>query len=432
MTPLALRYWLSKNPDGPDSTGPISFDSDAMLTNGLLHPLGGMLTYRIARANDFDVGPSFLFSVASSALWEFGVEHDRVASVNDLVLTPVAGSILGETTARLGAFFGRSACCRALAYVLWPERGLNDLADRRKRPRANELDDLGLPRDSLHRFEIFAGAGPVFARDGRTSGAAGIRLESELLDVPEAARAERASVDLDPGSYSALTLRGSMGTGGLNDFGLLARLSLAGRYTQDLAPGAGGEPEGHRLLTGVGSAFEFAVHAYGPDDTDQLSVLGLLGPMVDYGFERSGFRARVTLDAYADFAAVRSSSLDAYVRAHEQEIDHVRTYYYAAGATGRLRTSISALGFEAGAGLLLEGFVSMEDVFSVGDGLKPLYGRPTDVRSLQRLWLSYAPGGGHMQVARVEVERAVRVSDLDRLHRSAGDTRLMLGFGAKF
>lgn len=432
MTPLALRYWLDDNPDGPQAKGPIAFDSDAMLTNGALHPLWGTLNYSIARANGLDVGTSFLFSLGSSALWEFAVEHDRVASVNDLVMTPLAGSVLGEATVRLGAFFGRSYCCRALAYVFWPERGLNDLVDRRKRPRAAVMDDLGLPRDSLHRFEIAVGAGPLFARDGTTGGVAGIRVETELLDIPEAARAGRASRELDPGSYSALTVRASAGPGGLNELGLLARVALAGRYTHDLAPGARDEPEGHRLLTGVGSAFEYATHAYGPDDVDQLSVLGLLGPMVDYSISSGGVRARVTFDAYGDFAAVRSSALDAYVRAHEQEIDHVRTYYYAAGATGRLRASVSTQGVEAGAGLLLDGFASLEDTFSVGDRLPRLHGRPTDVRSLQHAWLSYAPLGGHIQVARIEVERILRVSNLDGLQRRAGDTRLLIGFGAKF
>lgn len=77
--------------------GPV-FDGDDFRTNYIEHPLAGSVYYTIARHDGFSALESFGFSVfASTFIWEFGLENVfEPASINDLVITPVVGSVLGE------------------------------------------------------------------------------------------------------------------------------------------------------------------------------------------------------------------------------------------------------------------------------------------------------------------------------------------------
>jgi hypothetical protein len=72
-------------------------DDDEWYWNYVLHPLAGSESYLRARAQGCSPFGSFLFSAAASAVWEFGFEswYER-PSTQDLIITPVAGSFLGE------------------------------------------------------------------------------------------------------------------------------------------------------------------------------------------------------------------------------------------------------------------------------------------------------------------------------------------------
>jgi hypothetical protein len=76
-------------------------DDDKWYWNYLLHPLAGSETYLRARAQGCSPFGSFLFSTAASTVWEFGFEswYER-PSTQDLIVTPVAGSFLGEARFR--------------------------------------------------------------------------------------------------------------------------------------------------------------------------------------------------------------------------------------------------------------------------------------------------------------------------------------------
>jgi hypothetical protein len=73
-------------------------DNDDFVTNFIEHPISGAGYYTIARHSGFSAWESFGFSVVSSTfIWEYGLEaiFER-PSINDLIVTPVLGSLLGE------------------------------------------------------------------------------------------------------------------------------------------------------------------------------------------------------------------------------------------------------------------------------------------------------------------------------------------------
>ena len=80
-------------------------DDDLFRTNGVGHPIAGAVAYQIARGNGMSVGTSFLASVLASVAWKYFGEWNQAHSTNDLLISPVAGWVIGEATYRVGRWF---------------------------------------------------------------------------------------------------------------------------------------------------------------------------------------------------------------------------------------------------------------------------------------------------------------------------------------
>jgi hypothetical protein len=88
------QYTLSKWWDNVRNP---QWDSDLHWINYLAHPYWGAAYYVRARERGFDERASFWYSVAMSTAYEFGAEAlFEQPSLQDLVVTPVGGIILGE------------------------------------------------------------------------------------------------------------------------------------------------------------------------------------------------------------------------------------------------------------------------------------------------------------------------------------------------
>ncbi len=74
------------------------WDHDNVVFNYVLHPYAGMVYFMGARSCGFGFWGSMLYSAAISTIgWEFGIEaFMERPSYQDLVVTPVVGSVLGE------------------------------------------------------------------------------------------------------------------------------------------------------------------------------------------------------------------------------------------------------------------------------------------------------------------------------------------------
>jgi len=77
--------------------GPV-WDNDDWTINYIGHPVSGAFYYTMARNDGMSIAESAAFStLMSTFFWEYGYEaFAEVPSVQDLIVTPLAGSILGE------------------------------------------------------------------------------------------------------------------------------------------------------------------------------------------------------------------------------------------------------------------------------------------------------------------------------------------------
>ena len=74
------------------------WDNDSWVLNYITHPYCGGLYYMTARSSGFTIFESFTYSaIMSTFFWEYGVEaFAEVPSSQDLIITPLLGSVVGE------------------------------------------------------------------------------------------------------------------------------------------------------------------------------------------------------------------------------------------------------------------------------------------------------------------------------------------------
>ena len=83
------------------STPPVWDDDDWQL-NYIGHPIAGSYYYNSLRSQNASIFHSFLFATAQSFIWEYFIEATaEKPSTQDLIVTPIVGAILGESTHRL-------------------------------------------------------------------------------------------------------------------------------------------------------------------------------------------------------------------------------------------------------------------------------------------------------------------------------------------
>ena len=132
-----------------------AFDDDCFFMNWIMHPWGGAIYYMSARGSGYRWWESFIYSgFLSTFMWEYGLEaFAEVPSWNDLIVTPVAGSILGE-----GFFVLKRKIVENDIRVLQSRflgRTLLILMD----PVNEFVDALGYP--TKHSVQVNASLGPV-------------------------------------------------------------------------------------------------------------------------------------------------------------------------------------------------------------------------------------------------------------------------------
>jgi len=88
--------------------GPV-WDGDDWVLNYITHPYCGGIYYMTARSSGFSVLESFGYSVIMSTFfWEYGIEaFAEIPSKQDLIITPVLGSVVGE-----GFFYAKKSILR--------------------------------------------------------------------------------------------------------------------------------------------------------------------------------------------------------------------------------------------------------------------------------------------------------------------------------
>ncbi|TXC68599.1 DUF3943 domain-containing protein [Bradymonadales bacterium TMQ1] len=337
------------------------WDSNAMYLNTPLHPLAGAAYYTLARANELSLWQSFAAAMLATLIWEAAIEYKEIVSLNDLVLTGVAGVPLGEAYYQLGEFFRRSSPTRlnqALAWVFGAPSQFHDWADGREPVRAADVDRWGWPSEQWHRLELRLGAAASTPRarweGGAPEGARqDVHLEvgSELVEL-EGYRSAGVSSGWEAGVLaSELRADFAAGAAGLHRWGFLGRVDLAGWYGQSLSRGASGG-RGVGGFVGTGLAYRHEQHRY-DEGLDRVGIMHLPGVRAEHWGERGRLRWRMSYGVTPDFAAIDSRALP--VVAPDGDVSGqrgvlVEGYYFGWGLSQELALEVDVARVHLGAG----------------------------------------------------------------------------------
>ncbi len=319
-------------------------DTNHFNTNYISHPFAGTNYYTAARSNHLGVGEALAYAAVGALTWEYFGELREEVSINDAIVTEVAGMGIGEPVMQLRSFFRRSEKNwrnDLLAVVVAPIGAINDFADGGALERSRNLDGNGFTTDVWHRFELFAGGGATW--QGRATSAsprgayadATFGLDTQLKNLPGWERGPDRTAFFDDGNVTSLRFDFTLSDGRMVDGRLETHLVPIGVYARRMGNDS-------RSFVGLSGSFEYGVHEFDRDGTrpiDLVAVVSPFGVVAEHEQRLGPLRLRSRMDLYAEFAGVTSYALDDYRFAHRRDDTNLQTvlrqegYYHALGVT---------------------------------------------------------------------------------------------------
>lgn len=336
------------------------FDTNHFGTNFIGHPLGGAGYYLSGRSNGIGPLGSSAISITGSLLWELFGEVREEISMNDMIVTPMAGIAIGETTYQLGRFFDRSEANwvnRTLGLLLGPLTTINDALDGTRPRRVS----TGYPIDGWHEVATRIALSQVYEQDAdelhpEVDLFASVRVES--LPVPTRAKA-LSTAWFDSGNVTQLRVELAASSSGLSRVEVGTHAVLAGlgyeaaRHTKDAEFG----------FVGLGMGFEYTARSYQRAEhapLNRLSAVQPLGLVTGHHVRRGTLSLDGWLRAGPAFGGMDPLALTSQQRLDPRlpPVTQLHGYYLGWGASSEAQLQVGFEEFRLGAAMSAEGYRS--------------------------------------------------------------------------
>lgn len=318
----------------------IRFDDNPINTNSFPgHPMAGAYYYLIARNQHLSRLESFLVSAAASSLFEFVIELPEVASITDLVITPVAGAAIGEAMYAFGRYFRcaprqQTLLYKVMAFMMDPVYVVDRWIWREGQ---NQVAKAAMCRDMPmdNAFSLLTGMSTAYhdKTDRATLGFL-VGFHGKLYQLPHYRHASDFSGFVTDTSLTEIGLE-IMATGhGLDSLRFLAKTVWGAYYHHRLGRDPDGQRTGWSFLVGLASGFEHM--QYDTDEfVDWIGALHVLGPSIELMVVQQDNYIRFGVEVFGDFAMVRAFAFDKYKQDHAvggiKTVLQQENYYYAVG-----------------------------------------------------------------------------------------------------
>lgn len=314
MAALAVTGYAIQNPKPSyDSVPPVNvwdklrfapgswyLDGDELATNWVGHPTAGTLYYVFARANRVSILEAAAWTFAASTTWEL-LEWKEPMSLNDFVVTPLAGLAIGEAFTQLSGWFDRSGAdgvSKALALIFDPPRKIHDALDGAvplRDPKA-----LG-----WHEFQARAGGGMVW-QGGTAYAALDLAVVTELFRARGYREPGSVGFGFADGNVSRIAVSSMLSGDATVDFLFETETALVGYYGRDLELDGDGL-SGWDFFVGGTAAYEFGSHVWDvtlPKTKNQIAMIRIPGVDLRLRLHGGVFEIEMGLDAALDFGGV--------------------------------------------------------------------------------------------------------------------------------
>lgn len=327
----------------------VKMDSNNFDTNAVSHPFAGFFYFTGARTLGFSFLESFLFSFTGSLIWEYVGEFKEKVSINDIVVTPVAGSVMGEVAFRLSEFLlksGGSFMKTALGILVDPFGAINRLLYTGFPKRSNNLDRFGFDANQFHKFQFYYG-------QTLKEGYAYLKLNTAIYDIKNYLSAGESSKVFKGGDITIMELEALFGKEEMKRIRALFEVSIAGIQKQKIVDTAAGK-KGYSVLIGLQTGYNYQKQSF-KDFKDNVAVANVIGAMVELHLFYKGIHFSTRTSVNADFSQVNSVAIE-NARANatldtSKSVLDAKKYYFAFGFTARNRTSIEYKNFKLSGGV---------------------------------------------------------------------------------
>lgn len=341
------RDWDYDSLSGRFEDGHIRFDNNHYTINNLVHPLDGGAYYLFARANGLPVHEAFAMSAMASTFWEYVLEYRERVSINDMVLTPGGGMVLGEATFQLADYLSSAPDRGTWAHELaawtlgFPVR-VHDALDGR-RPPDGPVDNLGFSSRRRHDFRVAYES----LRPNRGPPSHGVNVHIRLDSLRGHDRPGNFRLFFADGNHVELGVRAGFNDNGATEVDVRSDIGVLGYYSQSFDRLGDGASAAARL----GLGFEH-VQRWHPEPSDRISTLHLPGPSLELRGRNGNLQGRLQVDLSPDFAALDGIAFPLWKALNPGETTKSVTeefyYYYGFGGSARFEASGSWHGLELG------------------------------------------------------------------------------------
>ena len=337
------------------------------------HLNAGAAYYVIGRINGFSRLESFLMGFASSAFWEYFVEFREVVSINDQILTPVGGYVLGEALYQVGSTFVKQYSKYGRHALISIFGGGSEADQWFKKNMSRSKADMRLYGFDPKVFTyMHAGikSDKVRAADGTTQDTLKYYVDSEIIDIPlfnEPGKVRRLEMD---STYTKLLVESSIGDGALSELKILAQTAWAAYYEKDMSKDADGNLRGYNILITPMSGLDVSTSKQmGVDGSvtynDMVATVNVVGAKMNLVGRMKGVTFRAEMAVMGDFAMVTSFALKEYKKTNDisgaPSVVKEQGYYYGNGMTGVFGLSASYSWLEVGGGLKNNSYSSINE-----------------------------------------------------------------------
>ncbi len=349
-----LWYWAEKEQNALDWDDPAlgarlsgsawRYDNNGFGINFIAHPMTGSAFYVIARSNRLSPGWSFASSFGFSMAWELGIEFKEKVSINDQLVTPGAGVVIGEFAHRLGEFLNDvedpTAWHRVAQWSFGTATTLHRHWDGVPSGASGAEGDGAV----WHRFSWGYGfADSEVSLLPTTLPVHRYRARGEFVDLPgyrlPGARDSWFS-NLEVSEMRADVAFSRVGTG----LDLFAQSVLAGRYLQRLEVDPERGLSGWSMIFGTNLAYRYRSSAARGFD-ERWAALHLPGAAVMFWAASGPFRIELAARGNLDFVGMSALAYDAWRVEHSERrgksILRKQGYFYGWGPSTQWELSVA-------------------------------------------------------------------------------------------
>lgn len=325
----------------------ILFDDNSKATN-YGHVYAGVLYYQTAQSNGLSSLESFLTGFASSAAWEL-LEYREVFSINDQIMTPVGGYVLGEASYQISCALLKKGTklSKVFGYGTNPGLAVNHAMDKYqtgnkyasqpdcKKTRWSEISlYLGLER----------GQKPYKPSPTQTYV---VGMEAEVVNIADFNKPGKSSEFIKKTTKASASIE-KMGGDGLGDLKVVAQVVAAAYHQKNLEVNPHGQLHGYEVIFGLGSGTTWTDHGANGDSPheDFYGTVNVLGATAHADLFYKGFHIQAEFGFYGDFVMVKAWALNDLKERNGGNLDdqtgllRKRGYYWGLGTSTLAAISI--------------------------------------------------------------------------------------------